>query len=223
MAGPTSNAAPSRRELQKYSVMRPGWEAIKQSLYDYQAYAAAGTQQLSFFQVPVGQGGKTASDTNMQLAGQLANGQEFLVQSIEVVFFPTTPTVAADMPAAFGAQKAAVLVNDAFIFGRSGNLQFKIGTKDYLNEAPLGRFPAKTHLSVNAALADTSTVAASLQSRIAYPKWEGRPYLISPVELYLKSNVAFGVFLNWPEGAQAITNPARVGVILDGILYRQSQ
>ena len=28
---------PSRAELSKYSVNLPGWEVIKQSLYDYQA------------------------------------------------------------------------------------------------------------------------------------------------------------------------------------------
>jgi hypothetical protein len=49
----------------------------------------------------------------------------------------------------------------------------------------------------------------------------GRPYLINPV--LLTSNQNFSVTLNWPEGPQAVTNPARVGIILDGILYRRSQ
>ncbi|MGZ7265373.1 hypothetical protein ACXWP3_09695, partial [Streptococcus pyogenes] len=62
-------AVPTRAELSKYSVNRPGWEAIKQSLYDYQAYAAAGQTNLTFFALPVGQSSKTLSDTNMTLAG----------------------------------------------------------------------------------------------------------------------------------------------------------
>lgn len=214
---------PSRAQLSKYSVNRPGWEAIKQSLYDFQAYAAAGTTQLTFFANPVGQGGKTLSDTNMNLSGQLPKNQEFLLQSIEVVFHPTTPTVAAQMPGAFGAQAAAAILNDAYIFGRSGNLTLTVGSKPYLQEAPLGRFPQKAHFSFDGAVADATTAAATQQSRMAFGFWTGRPYMLDPAPLLLVENQNFSITLNWPEGVQAITNPARVGVILDGILYRRSQ
>lgn len=221
---------PNRNQLAKYSVNREGWEAIRQSLYDFQQYAAAGSTQLSFFNLPVGQGTsyagggtKSFSDTNMTLAGQLPANQEFLVQSIEVVFLPTTPTVAAAMPAAFGAQAIAVQVNDTYIVRRSGNLTLTIGSKPYLQEAPLLRFPSKTYFELDAALADVTTAGAALQSRIAYANAMGRPYLLSPVDLLLVQNQNFGVTLNWPEGVQAITNPGRIGVILDGILYRKSQ
>lgn len=213
----------SRAQLARYSVNRPGWEAVKQSLFDHQAYAAAGTTQLTFFALPQGQGGKTASDTNMTLAGQIPANQEFLIHSIEVCFYPTTPTVAAQMPAAFGAQSIAQVVNDAYIFGRSGNINLTIGSKPYLQEAPLGRLPQKVGFDVSAAAADVTTAGANLQSRIAYGKWVGRPYLLDPVPLLLVSNQNFSVTLSWPEGVQAITNPARVGVVLDGILYRRSQ
>lgn len=214
---------PTRAELSRYSVNRPGWEAIKQSLYDYQAYAAAGQAQLSFFQQPVGQASKTLSDTNMTLAGQLPKNQEFLITSLEVWFVPTTPTVAAQMPAAFGAQAISQIVNDAYIVGRAGNLNLTIGAKPYLQEAPLGRFPSKAYFDLHAAAADVTTAGANLQSRIAYGHWCGRPYLLDPAPLLLPENQNFSVSLNWPEGVQAITNPGRIGVILDGILYRRSQ
>lgn len=214
---------PTRAQLSKYSVNRPGWEAIKQSLYDYQAYAAAGQSQLTFFALPVGQSSKTQSDTNMTLAGQLPKNQEFLIQSIEVFFSPTTPTVAAQMPAAFGAQVLAAIINDSYIVGRAGNLNLTIGSKPYLQEAPLGRFPQKAAFSVDGALADVSTAGASFQSRMAFGQWRGRPYLLDPAPLLLPENQNFSVSLNWPEGVQAITNPGRIGVILDGILYRRSQ
>ncbi len=214
---------PSRAQLSKYSVNRPGWEAIKQSLYDFQAYQAAGVNQLTFFANPVGQGGKTLSDTNLNLAGQLPKNQEFLLQSIEVVFLPTTPTVAAQMPGAFGAQAAAAILNDAYIFGRSGNLTLMVGSKPYLQEAPLGRFPQKAHFSFDGAVADVTTAGANLQSRMAFGFWTGRPYMLDPAPLLLVENQNFSITLNWPEGVQAIANPARVGVILDGILYRRSQ
>lgn len=218
-----NQAVPTRAQLSKYSVNRPGWEAIKQSLYDYQVYAAAGQSQLTFFALPVGQGGKTNSDTNMTLAGQLPKNQEFLIQSIEVFFSPTTPTVAAQMPAAFGAQAIAQIVNDSYIVGRAGNLNLTIGSKPYLQEAPLGRFPQKAAFSVDGALADVSTAGASFQSRMAFGQWRGRPYLLDPAPLLLPENQNFSVSLGWPEGVQAITNPGRIGVILDGILYRRSQ
>lgn len=220
MAG---NQVPTRAQLSKYSVNRPGWEAIKQSLYDYQAYAAAGQTNLTFFALPVGQSSKTLSDTNMTLAGQLPKNQEFLIQSIEVFFSPTTPTVAAQMPAAFGAQAIAQIVNDSYIVGRAGNLTLTIGSKPYLQEAPLGRFPQKAAFTVDGALADVSTAGASFQSRMAFGQWRGRPYLLDPAPLLLPENQNFTVSLAWPEGVQAISNPGRIGVILDGILYRRSQ
>jgi len=217
-----NRSIPNRAQLSRYSVNRPGWEAIRQSLYDYQVYAAAGQAQLSFFTSPVG-GTRTLTDTNMTLAGQLPKNQEFLVQSIEVFFTPTTPTVAAQMPAAFGAQAVSAIVNDSFIVGRSGNLVFTIGSKPYLQEAPLGRFPQKAYYGVEGAAADTSTAGAAFQSRIVFGRWGGRPYLLDPASLLLPENQNFSVALSWPEGPQAIANPARIGVILDGILYRRSQ
>lgn len=213
---------PSRQNLAKYNVNRPGWEAIRQSLYDFQAYAAAGHSTLTFFAVPNGQSSKTLSDTNMTLAGQLPAAQEFLVNSIEVVFFPTVPVVAADNPAAYGAGAIANAVNDVYKFYRTGNLTFTIGSKPYLQEAPLGRFPAKTQFDIKAALSQAGEVADK-QGRIAFAQSVGRPYLLSPADLRLTSSQNFTVSLNWPEGVQTVVNPGRVGVILDGILYRRSQ
>lgn len=221
---------PQRSDLAKYSVNREGWEAVRQSLYDSQQYAAAGATQLSFFNLPIGQGTswagggtKSISDTNMTLAGQLPANQEFLMQSIEIHFLPTTPTVAAQMPAAFGAQAVAQLVNDEYIFRRAGNLVLVIGSKPYLTEGPLMKFPPKTRFEVGGAAADVTTAGAALQTRIVMGRNVGRPYLLSPVDMLLPQNQNFNITLNWPEGAQAITNPARVFVVIDGILYRKSQ
>lgn len=220
---------PSRADLGKYVVNRPGWEAIRQSLYDFQPYAAAGQQQLTFFSLPLGQGvglgggAKTYSDTNMHTASMLPQNQEFLIESIEIMFNPTIPSVAAQMP---GANVAALtipqIVNDAYVAQRTGNLQFIIGSKPYLQEAPLGRFPPKAHFALEGAA--TTTVAAS-QLTALFPYWTGRPYMLKPASLLLNSNQNFSVTLNWPEGAQALPsgNAGRIGLILDGFLYRRSQ
>lgn len=209
-------------ELQKFNVNLEEFEKIKQSLYDSAAYAAAGANTITFFQIPKGQSGKTIEDTNMTLAGQLPTNQLFLVESIEVLFLPADPTAAAAMPAAFGAQAVATSVNDVYIFYRSGALVFTIGSKDYLTEAPLQKFPPKTRFDLHAAVADQSTIAGDLQTRIAYAYATGRPYLINP-PLLLIENQNFSLELRWPNGVQAITNPARVFVTLDGVLFRRAQ
>lgn len=220
---------PSLQQLQKYVVNREGWEVIRESLFDSAVYAAAGQNTLSFFSTPIGQGVsaftgvKTASDTNMNLAGQLPANQGFLVEAVEVLFTPATPTVAAGMPAVFGAQLAATSINDAYIFRRSGNLNFTIGSKPYIQDGPMMKFPASTDFQVNAALADVSSTAANLQSRIGYAKSAGRPYALNGAPIFLTANQNFNVTLAWPEGLQAITNPARVVVSLFGLLYRRSQ
>lgn len=216
---------PNKKQLGNYNVNRPGWEAIRQSLYDFTTYAAAGQTQLTFFALPVGQGGKTLSDTNMTLAGQLPANQEFLVNSIEIFFRTNTPAPSAStLDAVVAAPVLATQINDSYLVSRTGNLTLVIGSKPYLQEAPLGRFPPKTHFEVDVALALATTVAAdSIESRIAVSRWVGRPYLLSPADLRLVSTQNFSITLNWPEGVQAIANSARIGVILDGILYRRSQ
>lgn len=216
---------PSRQNLAKYNVNRPGWEAIRQSLYDFTTYAIAGHTTLNFFATPNGQGGKTLSDTNMTLAGQLPAAQEFLVNSIEIHFITLTPlTSASTVDAAVGAPVLATHINDSYRVRRTGNLVLTIGSKPYLTEAPLGRFPPKTNFEVDAAVALATTVAAdSVEARIAVARWTGRPYLLSPADLRLTSSQNFSVSLNWPEGVQGVTADARIGVVLDGILYRRSQ
>jgi hypothetical protein len=222
---------PNMSMLQKYGVNRDGWESIRQSLYDSASYPAAGVSSLSFFQNPQGQPGgfggvnKTLSDTNMTLAGSLPKHQLYWLTGIEVDVQPDTPTVAggAAMPAAYGAPAVAVSVNDVWIIRRSGNLQLQIGSKPYLQEAPLTQFPASRAMRIDSSLADATTAAANAQSRIAYAHVDGPTFSLSPAAIMLEDNQNFAVTLNWPEGAQAITNPARIFVRFTGLLYRKSQ
>lgn len=211
-------------ELQQYVVNKPGWEIVRQSLYDSAVYAAAGQTQLSFFQAPVGQNGKTNSDTNMRLAGQLPTNQLFLIQEIDVYFFPTRPSVAAQLPAAFGAQAIAQIVNDAYVFNTGGTLTLFIGSKNYLQEAPLMKFPAARQFHIEAAAADATTAGANMQTRVNFAASVGRPYVIDP-NITLIENQNFSVTLAWEEGATALPsgNPAKVFVSLEGSLARRSQ
>lgn len=228
-----ANGAPlvaNMNDIQNFATTQwDNWEFLTNSLYDSAAYPAAGLLSQAFFQVPVGSGtgfgggAKSLSDTNMTLNGQLSQGQMFVITSLELEFQPTTPTVAAGMPAVFGAQLVATQINDAYIFWRSGNFVLRILAKDYSQEAPLMKFPSQSDFSLQAALADVTTAGASFQSRIGFASAYGAPYILSPNNLLIPESTNFKATLAWPEGLQPITNPARVFVRLGGMLARQVQ
>ena len=196
----------------KYSVNRAGEvEAIWQPLYHYQDVAATALpSQLTFFQNPVGSNGLTLDDTNVESAGQMPAPKEMLVTSIQVALLPDA--------APDGGAVNAEQWNDVYTLSRNGSLSFFIGSKTYLNEAPLGRFPTQNRLG---GVADNGGQTLST----GYSVMTGRVYEITPVRLI--SNQNFNVTINFNNLA---TNPAlpllggfRIGVILGGFLYRLSQ
>ena len=229
---------PTAADFNARRVTNPGQsEIIRQRLYDYQLYANAGTTQLSFFQQPVGSGltsalggtvgaVKTLFDTNMTLGGTLPSGQAFMVESIEVCFFPGSVTTANTYTpigmSTFNATAAAAVAgaaNDVNTFYQSGLLEFNILSKNYLRETPLLAFPPKANFALDAAVATNSATTAEValtQARAA-----GRPYYIDP-SISLQPAVNFEVVIRFP-AAVAVTNNARVGVILDGYFMRASQ
>jgi len=214
---------PNLETLRKFRVNRERQhEGIRQTLYDSATYANAGQTQLQFFQVPKGQAGKTLADTNMESAGSLPSPKKFLVECIEILFFPGVDPV---------TQLAAIaeteFANDVYAFAKGGYLDLFIGSKSYLTEAPLGVFPPKTRLEVEGAhtVNELQAVAADAFNHIStdYAVCAGRPYYLDP-PLLLEPTQNFNVDLNWPA---AVALPSgvdgRVVVKLDGILYRLSQ
>ena len=207
---------PKLSDLTAYDVNRADqYEGVKKAYYDFQTYAQVGQTSLNFFQVPVGQSSKTLADTNMQQAGSLPSPIQFLVQDIQIFFFP-----AGDL-SQFGAQAAAENVNDVYDVSKSGWLEFLIGSKNYIQEGPIGRFPPSNGLTVAAALADQTTAGATMQSRISYANMAGRIWAVTP-QILLKPTQNFKVSLNWP-AAVAISAAGRIGVVMNGIEYRLSQ
>jgi hypothetical protein len=197
---------PPLSDLQRYNPNRADApEGIRQSLYDFTPYAAAGQTSLSFFQVPAGQGGKTKADTNMEAAGSLPNPKHFLIQTIEIFFFPAGDPAIATLPEN---------INDVYDVFKSGWLDLFIGSKSYLTEAPIGRFPPKNMLVGFAGMS-----AAAMNA--AYASMGGRVYQVTP-PLLLVPTQNFSVTLNWP-AAVPIAAAARIGVVMDGLLYRLSQ
>lgn len=209
------NAIPKLDELRNYKVRQSGnIEGIGWSLYDFGTYAQAGQTSLSFFQVPVGQSSKTLADTNMELAGQLPSGQAFLIESIELYLFPG---VAPGLNSTTDADTAE-FTNDVYDFAKSGSLALNIGSKKYVQEAPLGRFPPKTRLAGWSAL---TTTEATLTKIVDYSAAGGRPYLLRSPYL-LESSQNFNITLTWP-AAVPLSAAARIGCVMEGVLYRDVQ
>lgn len=208
----------------QFAVNRVGdYEVTRQTLYDFQAYATAGATSFNFFQVPIGQGGKTLADTNMEIAGSLPSPKYFLVESIEIYLFPGVSPVTAGSASALVATNFA---NDMYALMKAGWLNFFIGSKTYLNEAPIGRFPpksAKLDTSFAAGSSIYAAAAATPSVQMDYAAWAGRPYFVNP-QVMLAPTQNFNISLNFPT---AVATPsgqnARIGIVLDGLLYRLSQ
>lgn len=212
----TGRVPNSLDELQQYNPNLPNAiESIWQPFYDFQSYPTAGQTQLLFFQIPQGQSSKTLSDTNMTLAGQFPAPTAFLCTALMVAFFPGFANVASNTA---NAATANANINDVVKVADSGYLQLTIGSKIYLTDGPTGKFPP--NFSVSGQQAISGTYAAGTQVAIDYARTVGRYYEITPLLVPMNQN--FSVSLNWPT-AVTTTAIGRIGVILDGFYYRQSQ
>lgn len=206
----------SLAQLAAYNPNRPdATEAIWQPFYDFQSYASAGTNQQTFFQVPVGSGAtpKTYADTNMQLAGQFPAPTAFLCTAIMVYFDPgaadsTTQTTAA----------AQTNINDVIAVSNSGYLEFTIGGKVYLRDAPLGKFAP--NFTINGFASISANFTAPVLTQTGFARAAGRYYEITPFLIPQSQN--FNVTLYWPT-VQSTVSTGRIGIIMDGFYYRQSQ
>jgi hypothetical protein len=231
---------PTAADFNARRVTNPGQsEIVRQRFYDYQLYPTAGVTQIAFFQQPIGQGlttalggtagtGKTVFDTNLELGGTLPSGKAFMIESIEVIFFPgsvsTSNTYTLASPALFNATAAAAVsaqLADVNSFYQSGLLELNILSKNYLRETPLIAFPPKANFNLDAAYSSNSATTATVGA--VNMRAAGRPYYIDPT-IALQPAVNFEVLLRFPA---AVATPsgfnARVGVILDGYFMRASQ
>jgi hypothetical protein len=152
----------------------------------------------------------------MEAAGSLPAPKEFLVERIQVVFLPGVN------PSSTGAIAADTFWNDMYAVFKSGWLNFFVGSKSYLTDAPVGKFANSFRLAGEAALSDSTTLGANQLTRVGYASFAGDAYLITPIRLV--SNQNFNVTLNWPTAvALPSTVAGRIGVVLNGVLYRLSQ
>jgi hypothetical protein len=228
------NPIRSVQDLARWSVNRKDQlEVVRQTLYDFQQYPAAGAAQIMFFQVPVGQpqGGitKTLGQTNMTLAGQLPAPWRFLVQAIETYFYPGALPSTGPLAAVtdkFWLDLWAFYSGQATVGGNTNTLpflQFFIGSKPYLNEGGgFMNFPPFGRLDGFATNSDTTTAGAAGYNKISYGTAAGRPYITDPPML-LEPTQNWNVTLNWQNSVVPLSAQAVVGVRLNGVLVRNSQ
>jgi hypothetical protein len=204
-------------DFNRYAVNRKDqMEVIRQSLYDFQTYAMAGATSLTFFALPVGQGGKTRADTNMTTAGALPAPIRFAVQTMEIYFIPGVfPSLA---PAAAAVDNH---VNDIWeVYNSAAWLELQIGSKPYLIEGGvLQRMPPSTRMAGFAGLA--TATAADLFNRTSHVAASGLVYRMDPV-LLLEPTQNFSVTINFPT-AIGISVAGRIGVVMNGVTARNSQ
>lgn len=201
---------PPLSTLQQYGVNINNIKDVSYNpLYDYQEYAAAGHTTLTFFQVPIGQSGKTLADTNMDLAGQLSNGLNFVCTGVQVDFFPAAADLStADETAQFAYDYYRVMTSAAY-------LQFDVLNKDIVQQGPLNKFPPAQKFDFDAAMATGNAVihtASMLQTT-------GQLFEIIPVTL--KPSQSFKVSIQFPT-AVAVNTAGRIGVTLRGYRYRDA-
>lgn len=211
-----ARAVPSLAELQQYNVNRPDQvEAIVSSLYDTQTLLSSSTQTtLTFFQNPLGGSANRQLDvTNMEGAGALPSPKSFLIETVEIFAYPGN-VVTNDSTSITAARN----LSDMYAFAKAGWLEIYIGSKAYLDEAPLNKFPPRSGLTGMAFLNDTT---ANTGTKIDYASLGGPVYELSPPILLVPTQ-NFKVTLNW---SAAITLNANMSVMvnLGGILYRNSQ
>ena len=235
---------PFARDAARYGVDRLQIEGVRQSLYDFRIQDFEFFQTtLTFFQQSIGAGFSTAQsvlfigstktihDTNLKIGGAMPSDQAFLVESIELLMlnssnfatqfinrpaydFATTPNDGVPL-----SMTNANVLNQLL---SNGALEFIVGDKSYLTEAPLSRFPPKTYVGVDAALSTNDDVTAPGALGICAFRAEGRPYYLDP-PIFLRPNQPFKVNLKWPNIGGGNLFIARIGVILDGYLYRHVQ
>jgi hypothetical protein len=190
-------------------------DVIVEPRYDTNFIPTAGSQLITFFAVPIGQGtsvwatasAKTLADTNMDLAGQLAAGYNFAILGFRLL--PSFNMTIAD---------ATLSLNGAVFV-------FTIGSKDYLR-VPARTIPAGAGQFIGGAGA-TTTAGWGLPTL-------RNSYVIGKQPLTLSQTQNFSAKLAWPGGGQAVTTTMAGGTTagaaglpitccMDGFLSRLPQ
>lgn len=214
------------------------WQSVRKPLWSFVDYPAAGAAILTFFGDSIGAGGLTAQMTNMQKAGSPGQNH-FLLKSIQ-----TSVYIADWMENGAFTVDADVMYSDLIAgWAQAGMLRLTIGQRDYAQIpkpflfCPPANGQHRIHNRGILALTLTEgTPNVFASSRTVHPsgtlleRHESK-YRVDP-NILIEAEQNFQVTIEFPSGALAAiasnvvndsTNPLKVGVILDGIIFRPVQ
>jgi len=211
-------------------------DALGLRLYDRARFKSGQpipTQPILFFTVPLGQEAqvvnnpsekylKTLIDTNLESAGQLSKGREFIVHSVqaEVVVTGATDTAygssgpSTELPTDPTAANAVSATNLQNAILRSAYLKFIVGEKEY-ETGLLIHFPSPYGISGFAGGGSTNNFESVANNGF------GRPYRL-PVPRHIDGLRSFRVEVAFLNGFTPTRNFSIV-VTLEGLLLRPVQ
>jgi hypothetical protein len=235
-----TNSQETLRYLQgKYgSANYASWQSLRRQFYSEVTYPEAGVTELNFFGTPKGQSGNTFENTNMIKANSFGQ-QHFLLKSIHFNI-----TIATWAQSAFSGTDTASLYSDIVNgFVHHGVFTLMINAKTFAQiPKPFLYCPPGTGQPVLKSAAIKSMVLAEAApntlSVLTGPTPQARllsrdenNYILDP-QILIEAEQTFEAKLTYNSGAIAVigtgitddsTNPLKVRVTFDGIVFRPVQ
>lgn len=215
------------------------WQTVRKKFYSYASYLEAGAVSFNFFNASVGTGGLTIQDTNLPKPGSF--GQvHFLLKSIQTRFFITTWDLQA-----WAGTDASTLYSDLIAgFTHGGVMNIILNNRIFAQipkpflYCPPGDGQERVHsagLDTLTLTEGTPNVILTSISHSPYATLNSRPkgniYVMDP-QIMIEAEQNMTVSIEYPSGAIPVigtgvtddtTNPLKIGVIFDGILFRPLQ
>ena len=213
-------------KLARFTALRPNEESLHYQLFHHKNLAGGAlSAKYTFFNVPIGaqdpDTGAQASeeDTNMTQSGLLSAPNRFFATKIHVAIAPPTTDLIPVGDDTLGTVES--FKDDVSRLVNRGVFTMTLLNKEYVRVAPLGYLGAG--YGVYGALAAASTVAATTITNALVTNGMPTKNEGFTVALPLETQTAFSAAISFPKATLTTAVAVRLGVVLDGILYRPEQ
>lgn len=184
-------------------------DLITQPLYDTGTVATSATTKITFFQVQVGagttnfgSGGKTLTDTNLTLSGQIPAGWRHECHAVSIVGWSLAVSAALDLQTA---------LQGAF-------LQIKTGGNKIWFEGPVKRLTGGCGVDGYAATAVGGSPLTIQNSHNGVADPRAVYGLLTPIVII--GGTAFTATMEWPGGAPTLTAAMPLTLFFEGQTLR---
>lgn len=198
-----------------------GEEQVGRVLYHIQDYGTAGALKFAFFGKAKGDATNGLGDTNMDTSNGLSAGSRIMLMGMQIALLPGANPVQQ----AAASFKSHLNDANAVLMGLS-YVTLKIGNKTYVEEGPIGRFPAGFGLAVGAGgIQTTQETGADAVNVVNYAS-NGLPTPAATrkfdVPLPLPQQTKLEVEINFPS-LITVGTAARLGIWIPGVEIRKQQ